>query len=165
MPCSLELLWLIFSGLIELTIFRPISAMAGLSIGSGAMSRSDRTQLVCPCQFGFLAAPGCQLLMAPKERKAPLILGFCRKALRIGWVFGIVRNPAGNKQKNCFQKGCKGIKHAYNTRPRPGGRSLHETGSDHWGSKPSKPKALKFGQQFVGHRMLRSRVLKTLFNN
>ena len=165
MPCSLELLWLIFSSLIELTMFRRIRAMAGLSIVSGSMSCSDRTQSVCLWQFGMLAAPGCQLPMAAKERKAPLILGFCRKALRIGWVFGIVRSPAGNKQKNCFQKGCKGTKRAYNTRPRPGGRSLHETGSDHWGSKPSKPKALKFGQQFVGHRMLRSRVLKTLFNN
>ena len=96
-PCSLELLWLIFSGLIELTMFRRIRAMAGLSIVSGSMSCSDRTQSVCLWQFGMLAAPGRQLPMAAKERKAPLILGFRRKALRIGWVFGIVRSPAGNK--------------------------------------------------------------------
>lgn len=151
--------------LIDLIFFRRIGTIAGVSIVSKPMSRSDRTRLVYPCQFGSLAAPGYQLLMAPKERKAPLILGFCRKALRIGWVLGILRSPVGNKQKNCFQRGCKGTKRAYNTRPRPGGRSLHEIGCDHWGSTPSKPKALKFGQQVVGHRMHRSRVLKMLFNN
>ena len=86
-----------FRGLIELTFFRRIRAIAGLSIVSRPMSCSDRTQSVCLWQFGMLAAPGCQLPMVPKERKAPLILGFCRKALRIGWVLGIVRSPAGNK--------------------------------------------------------------------
>ena len=134
-----------FVSLIDLIFFRRIRAIAGISIVSKPMSRSDRTQLVCLNQFGFLAAPGCQLLMAPKERKAPLILGFCRKALRIGWVLGIVRSPGGNKQKNCFQRGCKGTKRAYNTRPRPEGRSLHEIGCDHWGSTPSRPKAPKLG--------------------
>ena len=107
-PCSLELLWLIFAGLIELTMFRRIRAMAGLSIVSGSMSCSDRTQSVCLWQFGMLAAPGCQLPMAAKERKAPSMLGFCRKALRIGWVLGIVRSPAGNKQKIVSKRVVKG---------------------------------------------------------
>ena len=134
-----------FVSLIDLIFFRRIRAIAGISIVSAPMSRSDRTQSVCLWQFGMLAAPGCQLPLAAKERKAPLILGFCRKALRIGWVLGIVRSPGGNKQKNCFQRGCKGTKRAYNTRPRPEGRSLHEIGCDHWGSTPSRPKALKLG--------------------
>ena len=97
-----------FVSLIDLIFFRRIRAIAGISIVSKPMSRSDRTQLVCLYQFGFLASPGCQLLMVPKERKAPLILVFCRKALRIGWVLGIVRSPGGNKQKNCFQRVVKG---------------------------------------------------------
>ena len=71
--------------------------MVGRSIVSRPMLCSDRTPSICQWQLGILTAQGCQLPMATKESKAPVILVFCRKALRIRWVLGIVRNPVGNK--------------------------------------------------------------------
>ena len=94
-----------FVSLIDLIFFRRIRAIAGISIVSKPMSRSDRTQLVCLYQFGFLAAPGCQLLMAPKERKAPLILLFLRKSFAYLMGLGYSAQPWREQAKKLFPKG------------------------------------------------------------
>ena len=67
--------------------------MAGRSIVSRPMSRSDRTHSVCLWQLGMLAAPGCQLPTATKEQKAPLILVFLQKSFAYRMGLGYSAQP------------------------------------------------------------------------
>ena len=64
----------------ELTVFRRIRTMVGRSIVSRPMLCSDRTPSICQWQLGILTAQGCQLPMATKESKAPVILVFLQKS-------------------------------------------------------------------------------------
>ena len=90
---------------IELTVFRRIRTMVGRSIVSRPMLCSDRTPSVCQWQLGILAAPGCQLPMATKERKAPVILVFLQKSFAYLMGLGYSAQPCREQVKKLFPKG------------------------------------------------------------
>ena len=94
-----------FVSLIDLIFFRRIRAIAGISIVSEPMSRSDRTQLVCLYQFGFFGCARLPIADGPEGAESPVNTGFLQKSFAYRMGLGYSSQPWREQAKKSFPKG------------------------------------------------------------
>ena len=94
-----------FASLIDRNFFQRIGTIAGTSIVSKPMSRSDRTQLVCPCQFGVFGCARLPIADGPEGAESPVNTGFLQKSFAYRMGLGYSAQPCREQAKKLFPKG------------------------------------------------------------